>query len=57
MADHPVCAFKGGFAKFYYLRSHPSCSRRGTPSSDHLHSRKTLSKKTKFYTSVTQGEK
>ena len=21
--DHPVCAFKGGFAAFYYSRSHP----------------------------------
>src|SRR5213594_4038596 len=26
--DHPICAFKGGFAKFYYSRSLPSCSRR-----------------------------
>src|SRR2546426_4764616 len=29
--DHPVCARFGCFAPFYYWRSHPSCSRRGTP--------------------------
>jgi len=29
--DHPVCARFGCFASFYYWRSHPSCSRRGTP--------------------------
>jgi hypothetical protein len=33
-ADHPVCAFKGGFAAFSGWRSHPSSLRRGTPSSE-----------------------
>ena len=45
--DHPVCAFKGGFAKFYYSRSLPSCSRRGTPSPDDLRSTKKLCQKNK----------
>src|SRR6266850_1586311 len=51
--DHPVCASKGGFATFYYSRSLPSCSRRGTPSPDDLRSLKKLVQKTKFYTLVT----
>src|SRR6266850_2506460 len=38
------------FRHWHQTRVYPSCSRRGTPSPDHLHSRKTLSKKTKFYT-------
>ena len=26
---HPVCAFKGGFAAFYWWRSHPSSAEEG----------------------------